>query len=272
MEFFMKSRFFILLVAATVFGANPTFAMELNDLEKGRNTTAKAWSLEEFSKAPINVLKKGLKYYLYGAAIVSASSCPRPEGSYLNSCHNVVVMPYKSTDPNVPVDACRLITQCNSIIPSIPPTTNTIYFQSTSGVRFGNNNGTLTVLDELGRESPISAKESVVCSALPGSHDLSCEVEVLPYQSTDENLEKTPFCQMKSHCRNLDDRQTTLNTVYFAHEHQRGKDVAVENCDGRLVIHSTRSADGMCAKKTPDKIKHIAQEKGQTTQVIKEEL
>jgi hypothetical protein len=99
MEFFMKSKFFILLVVAAVFGANSTFAMELDDLEKGRNTTSKAWSLEEFSKAPISVLKKSLRLYFYGAAIVSASACPRPEGSYLNSCHNVEVLPYKSTDP-----------------------------------------------------------------------------------------------------------------------------------------------------------------------------
>jgi hypothetical protein len=235
------------------------------------------------------IMQKGLKIALYGGAVYSVASlpaaaaldwnsladpshCPIPEGSYLGSCQNTTVMSYKSTDPLVPVNTCVLTTQCNSIIPSIPPTNNTIYFQSTSDVRFGNNNGTLTVLNELGKESQIPAKGSITCTALPGSHDLSCQLDVSPYTSTDENLKTTPFCEMKSRCRTLANGQTTLNTVYFGHENQRGADVVAENCDGRLVIHGTRKSDGMCAKKTPNEIKDIAQKKGETTQVIKEEL
>jgi hypothetical protein len=239
------------------------------------------------SMTPKTMLQKGLKFALYGGAVYSLASAPMaaaldwgsadtacslPEGSYLGSCHNTTVIPYKSTYPYVPANICVLKTQCNSIIPSIPPTNNTIYFQSTSDVRFGNNNGTLTVLDELGRESPIPTKDDITCTALPGSHDLSCKINVAPYQSTDKNLKTTPFCQMKSDCHNLDGEETTLNTVYFAHEHLRGLDVVAENCDGLLVIHGRRESDGMCAKKNPNDIRDIAKAKGKTTQVVKKEL
>jgi len=201
--------------------------------------------------------------------IVPDNVCSLPQGSWNESCHNATVTPYHSSDPNVPFDSCVLKTKCDTIIPSIPPQQNHLYFKSTSELRLGNNNGSLVIQSESSQGLPLSQK--VECSPLPGSHELSCHVEAAQYNSTDPNLESTPFCEMRSSCRDIEGRIQTDIKVYYGHEHLRGRDVAVENCDGKVVIHDSKKMDGMCAKKDASDIRKISTEKGKIQHVIKSE-
>jgi hypothetical protein len=196
--------------------------------------------------------------------------CPHPQGSWKDSCHNITLTPYISTDLYVPTDSCLLRTQCNTIIPSIPPCENSIYFQATSGLNLGNNNGTLVIQSDLGSSTSISdIKQHVQCLPLPGSHKLSCTIKAHPYKSTDPNLQTTSFCQMYTECSDLDGKRPVSNTVYYGHEELRGQSVVVENCDGKAVIHTTKESDGMCSGVDAGKIHEISKEKGSTSHVVK---
>lgn len=203
--------------------------------------------------------------------VVPDAVCSMPHGSFEASCHNTTIVHYRSSDPLVPMDSCKLTTSCESIIPSIPSTPNTLYYQATDGLTLGNNNGTLVVLNSASQGTPITEVSQVIkCQPLPGSHERTCELKVEPYVSTDPNLQSTSFCKMASNCKKVDGKEVgAQNTVYYGHQQLQGTDVAVENCDGKAIIHSSKNLDGMCDHVSHDKVREIAADKGKDVHVLK---
>jgi hypothetical protein len=200
--------------------------------------------------------------------VTPESMCPLPEGPWVGSCHNTTVAPYRSMDPNVPVDSCVLTTRCTTIIPSIPPVENEFFFKSTSDLTLDNRNGTLTIQNSSGGFSPLVSNQAE-CTPLPGSHHHSCEISVGSYTSIDPRLADTPFCEMRSTCAKLTGDMNTQNLVYYGHEQLRGQEVVAENCDGMMVIHDTHDTDGMCAGKDESDIREISAQQGNTHHVLK---
>lgn len=198
----------------------------------------------------------------------TADSCKLPGGSYLDSCEDTKLETYVSEDPNIPQGICKLTTKCASMFAALPKQENELYFDERSSLILGNQNGTLVIQNENKKEVLISDLSKVVCNPLPGSHHDSCEVSAAPYLSSDVKLKNTPFCQMTSECLTLDWENIEHNQIYFGYEELRESDVAVENCNGFLVLHETKKSDGSCANKHPDTIVQIQQEKGKNCHVF----
>lgn len=193
--------------------------------------------------------------------------CSLPEGAWVGSCHNTTVVPYRSMDPNVPADSCVLTTRCDTIIPSIPPIENELFFKSTSSLILDNRNGTLAIRNSSGDFSPLSSSQ-IECTALPGSHHDSCTISVSPYTPTDPRLADTPFCEMRSTCAKIEGDTNTQNSVYYRHEQLRGHEVVAENCDGKMLIHDSHDADGKCAGEDATRIREISAQHGNTRHVL----
>lgn len=235
------------------------------------NTGLIRWGIENRSTllgyAATAQLISGMLTPAAAEVVTSEGMCSLPEGAWMGSCHNTTVVPYRSMDPNVPVDSCVLTTRCDTIIPSIPPIENELYFKATSDLTLDNRNGTLTIQSSSGGFSPLSSSQ-IECTPLPGSHHDSCTISVDSYTSTDPRLAETPFCEMRSTCAKLTGDSETQNLVYYGHEQLRGQQVVAENCDGRMVIHDTFDEDGMCAGEEATRIREISAQQGNTHHVL----
>ncbi|MDP3532655.1 MAG: hypothetical protein Q8S31_05130 [Alphaproteobacteria bacterium] len=193
--------------------------------------------------------------------ISDESNCPIPEGPWKHSCKNISIEPYKSSDPNVPVNSCKLTAHCDRIETSIPQGKNEIYYQPVNGLLLDNKNGTLSFQ---GSSSHL-LQEQKPCVAFTGSYEKSCNVEIIPYTSADPNLSNTSFCKMKSACLDISGNKKTENTIYYDHPNAG---VAIENCNGITVMHYGNS-DGMCFGKSPEAISKVAIELGKLLHVVK---
>jgi hypothetical protein len=197
-----------------------------------------------------------------------SSMCALPAGTYQGSCHDTTIASYHSADINVP-GSCVLTTKCSTIIPSIPHTENTFYFAKadSSTLELYNVNGTLSV-----SQTPGTVTTEALCSPLSGSFTATCQSTVGRYISTDPNV-SSPLCQMQSSCKTLGGKtEVGGNSVYYAYKNTQIKEGALvaENCDGRFVIHSHPSQDGMCEGKTSEQIRSLSFTKGKTHRVLGE--
>ncbi len=203
--------------------------------------------------------------------IEPAYECPLPKGSYAQSCQPIAV-PYKSSDPLVPSDSCILNTKCSYIIPSIPPTPQTYYYQPGDGSILDNQNGTLVLVGRNNEIVPVDElRKQITCTQpLPGSFERTCKVSVRPYESTDPNLVNTAFCQMSAECKKIGGAGygNQQNVVYYGQQHLHGATGAAENCDGVLVVHADRRNDGKCELKSTEDIRNLASNQGSTVHVL----
>lgn len=85
--------------------------------------------------------------------LLAADHCKSPTGSYLDSCHEPTVT-YLPDE-----DKCLLETRCATIFEALAPKVNELKFNPKDSLVLGNQNGTLTVLDE-SKYSCISPKEA----------------------------------------------------------------------------------------------------------------
>ena len=193
------------------------------------------------------------------------TKCVPPEGPYTDNCLSKVES-VVSTDSNVPDDLCKLTAYCATDIPSTRPVENEFYYPDGSPVVLGNKKGILTILKGQGEEIPISKIQKVECKPLQGTHEFSCDIKVKPYASSDPKLDGT-FCEMTSTCKDVKGSSTTQTTVYYRLAHVE-EGIAVENCDSKLVVHHSKTHDGMCSGKDPAEIKDIAEKIGKSRHVL----
>jgi hypothetical protein len=220
----------------------------------------------------MKILAKLWKLFVSGLAVVSGAqfarastpnpnNCVIPQGNYIDSCTQPRMVPYQSSDPNIPT-TCELTTTCNTFYDSMAPIKQKYHIPS--GTRFNdvtNHNGSLMYNGvELGRQQTSSASDED-CFMPSGSFIGSCNTFLTRYQSTDPNLQQSPLCKAEMNCRTLDGSRS-LSKVYFNIATESKNAVQrVENCDGSLVISQE---DNRCATQEPSKIREISSREGST--------
>ena len=187
--------------------------------------------------------------------------CYEPIGDYLQTCKDIAIEPYVSTDPRVPV-GCVLTADCPTMFSGLPPMRNEIYIPTHILLdEMSNDNGTLTY-----SERPLAADNedaSADCVEPSGSYAKTCKVLTKHYVSTDPKLQKTEFCEAELTCKTLSQSRQS-NVVYHnlkSHHFAQQSAQKIENCDGNLVVGEN---DQQCDSSTAENIKKIAAREGRS--------
>lgn len=134
-------------------------------------------------------------------------------GDFLNSCINVIIKEYNSTDENAP-SMCKVTADCKTMFEGLPNKQNEAYLP-TQVINIDNKNGTLTFLERDVFYDRGIDKMDYECSPLRGSHKETCSVQTLRYNTTDVNILSTELCIANFVCEKLDAKHTMASKVYF---------------------------------------------------------
>lgn len=192
--------------------------------------------------------------------------CKMPEGNYKDSCECEEPTTYISSDPNVP-QICKLRCKCKTTYESMEPIENEVFIPSEvviSGIE--NNNGTLSSNNRplLEKNNLSSQTITPACKIPPeGTYKKSCYgVNVTRYESSDPNLKKVEFCELRGRCRPFEHYMDAIhksNLIYF--EAFKNKDgTVIDNCNGKLFKFKD-SNDCRCQGVTNERVIKYCEER-----------
>ncbi len=159
-------------------------------------------------------------------------------GTFSDSCTEIDVRDYSSTDPNlndlIVVQAkCELDRACHE-----PVISKVVLTRDLACISLQNHNGSLAV----------NTQVEMKCDAasLKGSFRQSCtSIEAQSYTSSDSNIPPSSFCEIKAECKNKKG-DPKMNVDYLPAGTMACYGQLFENCDGILEIRDNPGADGNC--------------------------
>jgi hypothetical protein len=173
------------------------------------------------------------------------TGCVMPHGDYENSCENITVSTYISSDSFAP-ESCRLEADCKTMFSGLPAIHNVIFLpQNIDITNVNNNNGTLSYGGNLlsikvaDGESLNNAnfKPDYKCVKPSGSYSKTCTVETSPYHSSDPIYKYTELCSAQISCLKLNGIEKS-HSVYFNIHQDLTTLNKIENCDGSILVDS----------------------------------
>lgn len=203
--------------------------------------------------------------------LASEVDCVMPKGDFRNSCTDIVIKSYLSTDPNVPA-TCMLTASCPTMFTGLAPVDNKVFIAADVQLeQVTNQNGTLAHGGKALSGGVAGVQKNLPndpyhCLPPEGSYHKTCETNKRPYISTDPQLANTDLCEAEATCETLSGyRESSM--IYFnikAKQTLWQSTQRIENCDGSLI---SGSDDNRCQIKDKDKIRKIADENGRTASI-----
>lgn len=208
-----------------------------------------------------------ISFFGLPSASAAPIECRMPKGNFKDSCTDIVVKRYLSSDPLVPA-TCHLKALCATEFAGLSPVQNEAFFPADFDLEeVCNQNGTLThggkPLSGGVIEEDMNSDEH--CLPPLGSYHETCETSKAPYVSTDPKLANTDLCKVNARCESLEMTQTS-SMIYFNIKSQSLWQAAqrIENCDGTLVSGEN---DKRCQGKSVHDIRDTADRNGRRSVV-----
>lgn len=195
-------------------------------------------------------------------ALADEMECITPSGDFTNSCSDIAINKYLSSDPNLP-SICQLTALCPTMYSGLPLQSNEVFIPTELKlVDVTNNNGTLTHNGKpLSGKTSTSSTDPEHCFSPQGSYLETCAIFKKPYISTDQKLSSTDLCEARLECATLNGAMTS-NILFFNIRAKDKKSIEkIENCNGKL---KKGKFDNECQTHS-DTIQKIAQESCKTT-------
>ncbi len=182
---------------------------------------------------------------------VAAAVMPQLGGTFRDSCQDIRVKDFRSTDPNIAEHDLSIVSaQCSHDRSCHGLMHNEIVVPNDGSacMNIHNSNGTLVVTDSMQWSGSAGSALGNSCPPLEGSFQKSCDpFSAKPYKSLDSRVPEGSFCQYDVTC-NKEGSGKSSNTIILPKGSVGCVGKRIENCDGALKVRKGVGDDHQCDK------------------------